>query len=312
MLQNYNPLQKVMLYFFHQNFHFLHIYSLRLIIKRIFAPMKTGFLYSTDFYAVNTKELNGSCLHLICTEGEGSFVFNEKCFHIRRNDLVVVTNPHRISNIAAPESTKVEWFAAGNKFLNGLLPANNYSIGGSISLNNDPVIPLSDENARRFLDDIHRLKERMNDSFLQFYDGLMGSLCLTMIYDIFEFHALYYGSVNHTDRAGYIVRSLMQMLSTDICRTEREVTYYADKLHVSPKYLSETVRRITGTSVTTYIGNATIPILKELLANEQLSLTQIADMMNFNTLSYFCRYCKRQLGKTPSEYRKSLQPKKHT
>ena len=271
--------------------------------------MKKQFIFSEDFSAANDKELSGSCIHLICTEGEGSFVFNGKCFHIFKNDLVVVANPHKISNIAAPESTRVEWFAAGNKFLHGLLPANNYSIGGGISLNNNPVIPLSDENARRFLDDIHRLRERMQDTDFQFYDGLMGSLCLTMIYDIFEFHALHYGSVSHTERAGYIVSNLMQMLSTGISRTEREVSYYADKLHVSPKYLSDTVSRITGTSVTTYIANATVPIIKELLADEQLSLTQIADMMNFNTLSYFCRYCKKHLGKTPSEYRKSLQPK---
>ena len=270
--------------------------------------MKNQFIFSEDFNAANAKELRGSCIHLICTEGEGSFVFNGKCFHIFKNDLVVVANPHKISNIAAPESTRVEWFAASNKFLHGLLPANNYSIGGGISLNNNPVIPLSDENACRFLDDIHRLKERMQDADFQFYDGLMGSLCLTMIYDIFEFHALRYGSTGHTDRAGYIVKSLMQLLSTGICRTEREVSYFADKLHVSPKYLSETVRRLTGTSVTAYIANATVPILKDLLADERLSLTQIADMMNFTSLSYFSRYCQKHLGKTPSEYRRSLQP----
>lgn len=271
--------------------------------------MKKQFIFSEDFNAVNAKELSGSCIHLICTEGEGSFVFNGKCFHIFKNDLVVVANPHKISNIAAPETTRVEWFAAGNKFLHGLLPANNYSIGGGISLNNNPVIPLSDENARRFLDDIHRLKERMQDTDFQFYDGLIGSLCITMIYDIFEFHALHYGSVSHTERAGYIVSSLMQMLSTGISRTEREVSYYAERLNVSPKYLSTTIKRVTGHSVSSYIHRHTVPILKDLLADERLSLTQIADMMNFNTLSYFCRYCKKHLGKTPSEYRKSLQPK---
>jgi len=270
--------------------------------------MKKTFFYSSDFNGINDKHLGDCCIHLICTRGEGSFVFNEKNFQIGRNDLVVIANPRRISNISATKNIKVEWFAAENKFLHGLLPANNYSIGGGISLNNNPVIPLSDENARRFLDDIHRLRERMQDADFQFYDGLIGSLCLTMIYDIFEFHALHYGSTDHTDRAGYIVKSLMQLLSTGICRTEREVSYFADKLHVSPKYLSETVRRLTGTSVTTYIANATVPITKELLSDEQLSLSQIADMMNFNTLSYFCRYCKKHLGKTPSEYRKSLQP----
>ncbi|MBQ4215335.1 MAG: AraC family transcriptional regulator, partial [Bacteroidales bacterium] len=50
-------------------------------------------------------------------------------------------------------------------------------------------------------------------------------------------------------------------------------------------------------------------ILKNLLNDERLSITQIAEMMNFKTLSYFSRYCKKQLGMSPQEYRKSLQPK---
>lgn len=41
----------------------------------------------------------------------------------------------------------------------------------------------------------------------------------------------------------------------------------------------------------------------------RLSLTQIADLMNFTSLSYFSRYCTKHLGQSPSEYRQSLQPK---
>ena len=101
----------------------------------------------------------------------------------------------------------------------------------------------------------------------------------------------------------------MDLLSTGICRTEREMRYYAERLNVSPKYLSATVRRMTGHSVTSYIDRHTVPILQNLLNDERLSITQIAEMMNFKTLSYFSRYCKKQLGMSPQEYRKSLQPK---
>ena len=53
----------------------------------------------------------------------------------------------------------------------------------------------------------------------------------------------------------------------------------------------------------------TILILKDYLNDERLSLTQIAELMNFTTLSYFSRYCTKHLGQSPSEYRLSLQPK---
>ena len=271
--------------------------------------MKAEFKYSIDFYGLNARELRHTCMHLICLAGEGSFVFNEHCYHITRNDLVVIPIPTKVKNLAAHADLQVEWFAADYKFLQNLLPSNNYSIGGSISLNQDPVIKLTEEQARLLLDDFHRLRDRMEDHHLQFYHELMGSLCLTMMYDIFEAHAQREAINSHTDRTAYIVKQLMALLSTGISRTEREVSYYAERLNVSPKYLSATIKRVTGHSVTSYIDRHTIPILKSYLDDERLSLTQISELMNFTTLSYFSRYCTKHLGQSPSEYRLSLQPK---
>ena len=271
--------------------------------------MKAEFKYSTDFYGLNARELRHTCMHMLCLAGEGSFVFNEHCYHITRNDLVVIPIPTKVKNLAAHADLQVEWFAADYKFLQNLLPSNNYSIGGSISLNQDPVIKLTEEQARLLLDDFHRLRDRMEDCHLQFYHELMGSLCLTMMYDIFEAHAQREAINSHTDRTAYIVKQLMALLSTGISRTEREVSYYAERLNVSPKYLSATIKRVTGHSVTSYIDRHTIPILKSYLDDERLSLTQISELMNFTTLSYFSRYCTKHLGQSPSEYRLSLQPK---
>ena len=271
--------------------------------------MNVDFLYSTDFYRMNVRELSHTCMHLLCTAGEGSFVFNERCYHIVKNDLVVIPMPHKVKNLAAHADLQVEWFAADYKFLQSLLPSNNYSIGGSISLNQNPVISLTEEQAVHILADFYRLRTRLEERHLMFYRELMGSLCLTMMYDIFEAHAQRDATENHTERAGYIVKQLMALLATGISQTEREVRYYAERLNVSPKYLSETVRRMTGHNVTSFIDRHTIPILKEYLSDERLSLTQIADHMNFSTLSYFSRYCTKHLGLSPSEYRLSLQPK---
>ena len=271
--------------------------------------MKVDFLFSKDFYGMNARELSHTCMHMLCTAGEGSFVFNEHCYHIVKNDLVVMPYPHRARNLAAHPDMKVEWFAADYKFLQNQLPSNNYSIGGSISLNHNPVIPLSEEHAVRILDDFHRLRERMEDRQAMFDREMMGSLCLTMMYDIFESHSQRDNTSEQSDRTGYIVKSLMELLSTGVSCTERSVNYYAESLNVSPKYLSATIKRLTGHSVTSYIDRATVPILKNFLEDERLSLTQIAERMNFASLSYFSRYCTKHLGMSPSDYRRSHQPK---
>ena len=272
--------------------------------------MKSHFCFSTDFLAMNAPELSGSCLHLLCTDGEGSFVFNGHRYHIAKDDLVVIVGPDRVTGMTTVPGMQVEWFAANNNFLQSLLPANNYSIGGSISLNQDPVIPLSEEEAIHVLADFHRLRDRMEDTHLQFYRELMGSLCLTMMYDIFEAHTRRDATDTHTDRTAYIVKQLMDLLATGISRTQREVKYYADRLHVSPKYLSATIKRVTGLSVSSYINRHTVPILKKYLDDERLSLTQISELMNFSSLSYFSRYCSKHLGQSPSEYRLSIQPRR--
>ena len=43
---------------------------------------------------------------------------------------------------------------------------------------------MTEEQAARILEDFHRLRDRMVERQLMFYHELMGSLCLTMMYDI--------------------------------------------------------------------------------------------------------------------------------
>lgn len=286
------------------------ICTIVLIFAQKISHMQTSFRYSTVFQEMKSPQLSTSCMHLLCTAGEGGFVFNGRSYRIAKNDLVVIVGPDRVRDLSAKPLLQVEWFAAENRFLQSLLPTNNYSIGGSISLNQDPVIPLSTDEASRILADFHRLRDRMEENHLQFYRELMGSLCLTMMYDIFEAHDRRDASDTHTDRTASIVRQLMDLLATGISRTERDVSYYAGRLNVSPKYLGATVKRVTGLSVTSYINRHTVPILKKYLEDDRLSLTQISEIMNFTSLSYFSRYCLKHLGQSPSAYRLSLQPRK--
>ncbi len=70
---------------------------------------------------MNAQRLSHTCMHLICLVGEGSFVFNEHCYHIVKNDLVVIPTPSRVKNLASHADFQVEWFAADYKFLQNLL-----------------------------------------------------------------------------------------------------------------------------------------------------------------------------------------------
>lgn len=268
-------------------------------------------IYSTDFYSVNDIQLSDCCGHMICLEGEGSLVFNEKCFHFCAGDILILTQPHKLKNLAAGKHLRVEFFATQYTFLLKQLPSNSFAIGGGISLYADPVIHATKEEGERFLADIRIIRDRIQEkSEHRFYLEMIASLCRTMMYDLFSFHAHRNETQQSTDRQSYVVKELMNMLAAGQSRTERNVGYYAKQLNITSKYLSKTVKRTTGRSVTSLIARHTVPIIKDYLDNDTLSLTQITDLMNFTSLSYFSRYCSKHLGMSPSEYRQSLQPRK--
>ena len=130
-----------------------------------------------------------------------------------------------------------------------------------------------------------------------------------MMYDLFEFHAARDNTVRSTDRASYVVRRLMDLLSTGVCERRRSVGYFAAQLNVTPKYLSDTVRRQTGLSVTHFIDVHTVPIIKRYLDDASLSVTMIAERMDFSlALLLRARYVRRLLGLSPAEYRSACMP----
>jgi AraC-like DNA-binding protein len=80
----------------------------------------------------------------------------------------------------------------------------------------------------------------------------------------------------------------------------------ARALHVSAKYLSETIRRDLGTTPTAYINDCLVEEAKKLLRATDLSVGRIASRLGFGSGAYFSRLFRRLTGRSPSEYRKSV------
>ena len=267
-------------------------------------------VYSTLFQLIGSVKLKGWCVHLVCLQGEGFFTYGGRPFHVKKYEALVINAPQQVHVVGQSEDLKVEVLAAPNDFLSNQLPANNYGIGGGISLYDNPIIPLSEKDAQTLVRDIHHIRDRIADTGHLFYRELIGGLALPLIYDLFYFHAKNHAPIFATDRSMYVVKELMALLESGRCKKYREVAYYAEQLNVTVKYLSNTVKRQTGKSVTYYIDRYTVPMIKEYLEHSTLSIVQIAEEMNFTTPSYFSRYVTKHLGVSPKAYRESLIPNK--
>lgn len=88
-------------------------------------------------------------------------------------------------------------------------------------------------------------------------------------------------------------------------RKERSVKFYADALHITPKYLSTIIKEISGRSAASWINDFVIQQAKILLRFSGKSIQEITYELNFSTQSFFGKYFKRHTGMSPSEYRQS-------
>jgi len=84
------------------------------------------------------------------------------------------------------------------------------------------------------------------------------------------------------------------------------VQYFAEKLHVTPNYLSDTIKHYTGKSALGVIHEHIIEEAKRQLATTQLTVSEISYQLGFEYPNYFSKLFKQKTKLSPTEYRKSV------
>ena len=84
------------------------------------------------------------------------------------------------------------------------------------------------------------------------------------------------------------------------------LTGLAEKYSISVSYLSELLKEHLQLSFSEYISSKRIQKAKELLADDSLSIEQIAEQTGYNDYFYFTKVFKKNTGISPSKYRKNL------
>ena len=100
-----------------------------------------------------------------------------------------------------------------------------------------------------------------------------------------------------------VMDRFVAMLEVGNYREHRDVAWYANELCVTPKYLSEICKRVSGQSANYWINRYAAMELSHLLKDRSFTLTDIADHFNFASLSHFSRYVQNNLGASPSSFR---------
>ena len=151
-------------------------------------------------------------------------------------------------------------------------------------------------------------------SLLKVYFDQSECTCISQLV-LFQLKAFFIGFHEYLQRnpqyrndevKSYRVRELfnrfMMLLEKDY-KISRDVNYYAEKLNISSKYLTNIVSQVTGHTPKTIIDQYVILQLKMHLKRTTQSIKEMAWEFHFADVSFFCRYFKKHTGLTPQQIR---------
>ena len=234
------------------------------------------------------------------------FTFQDTHYNISAGDYVILPNAAFASGFSASDDFHGTLMSLSESFVTSIAIRSNYGIIGHLSLLRNPVMKLSGRDFSICETALQYLRVRMEDEKHLFREELLGSLLTAHILDLYDIHARSRKEPQVSERITSLLRNFMELLYNGEYIRNRDLEYYASRLCITPHYLSETCKRISGEPASYWIERFTMQEITRLLRQKELPLTEIAERMNFSSVSYFSRYIRKRLGVCPTEYRNNL------
>lgn len=103
------------------------------------------------------------------------------------------------------------------------------------------------------------------------------------------------------NRKQRLFEAFLELVQTHYAE-QRSMGFYAGKLCLTPKYLSQVIWEVSGRYATDWIRDYVILNAKALLKSRQYTVQQVSDLLNFSNASFFGKYFKAAVGCTPRKY----------
>lgn len=249
-------------------------------------------------------------MHVLCTKGNMSFTFQEVRNNVVPGDYVILPNPSLASDFSESGDFEAIIMCLSEAFITSMSIRSNYGIIGHMSLLVNPVMKLSPRDYRICVEDMSRIRERLAEEGHLFREEMMGYLLLAHVLDLYDIHARSQAGGEVPERHGDLLRRFIELLYKKEYIHHRHLAYYASRLHITPHYLSEICKKVSGRPASYWIDRFTTHEIARLLRQKEIPLKSIAGEMNFSSLSHFSRYVQKQTGMPPSEYRNRVSGKR--
>lgn len=245
--------------------------------------------------------------HILCHSGKGQFQLGDKKHEIFADDIVILLPSIEFSDLFLSVDFQGIFFFMSYEIATKNNPSQSWAIKGNLFSKENPVVQLSKDEKESCEHFLQELNTTNNDTKHRFQKEILGYLLQIFIMNMWNIFAQKMEErLNFEGRSVSIFERFLHLLEM-LCMEHREVNFYSDKLCISIKHLSEVCKKSSGKTASEWIQNFTTQRLILLLQNPNLMLTEIADMLNFSSQSFFSRYVRNVLGVSPSEYRQRLE-----
>jgi len=235
----------------------------------------------------------------ICLKGNLKGAINLKPYSFSENDLFMILPGQIIQYSYKSDDYSGFNIAMSKRFTDNLELNIKDSISIMLHLKENPIIHLSPDEVKYFLDYFNILRQAVRRTLNPNRMEVVRLLIMALFYNFQQIQGKII--VTKTKRDD-LFEAFYELLLANY-KESREVGFYADKLCLTPKYLSAVIKDLTGKSAFEWINDYVTLEAKALLKSTNMTIQQISDELNFANQSFFGKYFKRLTGASPKEYR---------
>ncbi len=260
-----------------------------------------------DLTSVNIPKISKMEIYLILlvVEGKGSFYNNGNWHAANPNDLVVFIPQDIIENVLLSVNCKLCGVGVSPEYIRKVMPIANNSWDLLTFFSKKTICTLTPEEATVFRQYYDLLRTKMHlQSVVQ--QKVVDALLLAWFFDVQEILNRYVETNETPYTAGEVLfKKFIDMLQT-VYPKNRNVSFYADKLNVTPKYLSAVCKKTSGQTASKLIDQYVMKDIEYMLKFSHKSIKEISVELGFPNLSFFGRYVKKHFGTSPRKGRNQL------
>ena len=258
--------------------------------------------------------ISGYILAMYCEKGVIQFSINDQQFQAGEGDLILCSPRKLVGLYMRSPDLQSKIICASEQLFDDVLTSVlhldlhwwqkfNYII-------QNPVVHLSEYQNKLFQAYFNLMTTYMEDDNNLYRQRIIKliaqSLAVEVLHEVSglmpEDSAPADAPVVENSRKDQLLKEFVTLLGRPD-NTNRSVQAFAEQLKVTPKYLSAICKAKSGRTAMDLITEATVRNIRYYLSQTELSVKEIAFKLRFPDVSFFCKYTKKHLGKSPLEFR---------